>query len=206
MTTDNVRHFTIFIENGELKCAPFGIEENHILVYEGISPLTEKRWQHVSCGFHQMQVIHGEYLAYTNIVDGYKIWATSFSKSLVSTKNRLPNYVDAKMAYVKLGGAAMRGYYKDFRVWKTLRSQTELQMYRFRQVNKIFEDLMLEYQFMDGRILYNTPPNTRPGATSVKWDKDNLENVICPSDRLFDYLTGMCVFYPFYDIPVVYMA
>jgi hypothetical protein len=52
MTTGNVPSLTIFIENGELKCAPFGIEENIFLVYDGISPLTEKRWQHVSCGFH----------------------------------------------------------------------------------------------------------------------------------------------------------
>jgi hypothetical protein len=60
---------------------------------------------------------------------------------------------------------------------------------------------------MDGRILFNmSPQNERPWSTNIGWDVADLENVICASDRLFDYRTGMCVYYPFTDMPVVYMA
>jgi hypothetical protein len=52
---------TIYIEDGLLKCAPFGIttdgDHHLVLVYEGILPLEETRWQHVSCAFHQMRLI-----------------------------------------------------------------------------------------------------------------------------------------------------
>lgn len=46
----------IYVENDELKCAPFGFtrdgnlkDESTVLTYKGVNPLKEKKWQHISC-------------------------------------------------------------------------------------------------------------------------------------------------------------
>ena len=46
------RAMTIYVENGVLKCSPYGRSKGFDLVYEGIgNPLEIDTWQHISCMF-----------------------------------------------------------------------------------------------------------------------------------------------------------
>ena len=43
---------TIYVEDGLLKCSPFGRNKGYDLVYEGVgNPLEVDKWQHISCVF-----------------------------------------------------------------------------------------------------------------------------------------------------------
>ena len=47
----------IYVEEEELKCAPFGFvdgepkDEDSVLTFEGLNPLAVREWQHITCIF-----------------------------------------------------------------------------------------------------------------------------------------------------------
>ena len=53
---------TIYVENGELMCSPFGREKGFDMVYKGVNPLAVKAWQHISCTFSNKAFVKGQYL------------------------------------------------------------------------------------------------------------------------------------------------
>jgi len=58
----------IYVENNELKCAPFGFvdgelkDEESVLTYSGVNPLLVSEWQHISCMFKRQKYVKGQYL------------------------------------------------------------------------------------------------------------------------------------------------
>jgi len=68
----------IYVENGELKCAPFGFQNGEpknpesILTYSGIRPLEEAKWQHISCIYLNQRYVKGQYLAINTGDEGSK--------------------------------------------------------------------------------------------------------------------------------------
>ena len=69
---DNKDVMAIYVEDGVLKCAPFGrcMDPTSELVFEGINPLTIDSWQHISCSFARRKYIKGQFLAVNMDPDG----------------------------------------------------------------------------------------------------------------------------------------
>ena len=62
--TTNV--MSIYVENNELKCAPFGFvngtesrDPESVLTFKGINPLEVSEWQHISCVFLRQKYVKG---------------------------------------------------------------------------------------------------------------------------------------------------
>ena len=60
---------TVYVQDGLLYCSPFGRNKGFDLVYDGIRPLAETRWQHIACIFSNGNWVKGSYLAIDIDVD-----------------------------------------------------------------------------------------------------------------------------------------
>lgn len=74
----------IYVENEELKCAPFGFvdgqpkDPDSILTYKGVNPLKVYEWQHISCVYLRQKYIKGQYLALSLDKEGADLSKSDF--------------------------------------------------------------------------------------------------------------------------------
>ena len=140
----------IYVENGELKCAPFGDASGPIgepLVFTGINPFAVSEWQHITCIYVQQKYVKGQYLAIdidlTNPRDDFKektLRPKTFAQSIYTK----PEFILANQSQqyrwnVILGNRPQLdlvffGSFKDVRIWKSVRTDAELFSFRFNQV------------------------------------------------------------------------
>ena len=148
----------IYVEDGTLKCAPFGYNqegaEDTILTYDlgGENPLTVDAWQHITCTYIWQKFVKGQYLA-VNInengdADPAFLSATlrpkTFANSIYKQTSEIlvnENLASQHRWNVILGNNGnfdkyFAGSFKDIRLWKAARSDAEIFSFRFNQVKR----------------------------------------------------------------------
>lgn len=137
----------IYVEDGTLKCAPFGnhIDDKKILSFDiGSNPLETSEWQHITCIFINELYIKGQYLKIDMDPDVAEksfpdkiLRPSTFSKSvkLDDVDNPNANLYQQRRWTVTLGNdnplKEFAGSFKDVRVWKSARTDAELVSKRF---------------------------------------------------------------------------
>lgn len=96
---------------------------------------------------------------------------------------------------------AFYGSFKDFRLWKSVRSDGELHTNRFVQANPADENLQVNFRFMDGNtwVINQAGSDLNSFATTnqMKLIKSDDKNVICSGDTFFNPKNQECTRYPF---------
>lgn len=139
---DRKRAMDIYVENNELKCAPFGqtSDAGTVLNYEGIDPLRTKEWQHITCILVNDRYVKGQYLKIdieTEAVGSFSediLRPSTFAKSVADFVSKNDNISEQRRWTVILGNEEPKyfaGSFKDVKVWKTARSDAELYSKRF---------------------------------------------------------------------------
>ena len=195
-----------------------------------ISPLEETRWQHISCTYNRDKYVKGQYLAVDipdpAIVEDIKefpfkiLQPQTFAKSIYLPKevtivnqnaqhrwtvilgNDFKDEGEAKFVYYKY----FAGSFKDVRLWKTSRTDTELYSYRFSQVTAPQADLAGSLKFMNGSpFIFNEADSSSSSSLQfANFEKDLTlikssgepnplkpdlvlydTNIICASDTYF---------------------
>ena len=208
----------IFVEDSQLKCAPFGFTDSggfkdpdSVLTFKGINPLTETKWQHISCIYKREHFVKGVYLAINLDVDAnttnsstfkeQSLRPKTFSKSILKADSsaviQIFNQNRIQRWNVILGNdanftASFFGSFKDVRVWKTTRSDAELFSKRFNQV-LAQPALSCNLKFMDGsRDVYNAAQIDFSGPTYPKNEQTmkllptDLSIIVCATDTYFN--------------------
>ena len=233
----------IYVENGELKCAPFGFDQKTgelkdpttVLTYTGVNPLTEEKWQHITCIYLQNKYVKGQYLA-INLESQDKserdIANSDFKTKILSPKTfakHIYKFKDSEVVQILNESAPQRwnvilgnnvtvsasfyGSFKDVRLWKSTRSDAELYSNRFNQVENQ-DDLEGNLKFMDGsQDVYNSAESNTNGPVypkneaAMKLLPTDLSNIICAPDTYFNPENQKCTRYPFTKDPsIVYMV
>ena len=156
---------TIYVENGKLKCAPFGLNIDIKVEYEGVDLFNTDKWQHISCIFSNERYVKGQYLAVnldpeTHFVKNFEqivLTPRSYTQIIAAgTKSYLPNFSRDNQWTVIVGNGPYQtktiyGTFKDIRLWKTDRSDGKLYAHRFQQVRSSQEeDLAASFKLMSG--------------------------------------------------------
>lgn len=205
----------IYVEDQQLKCAPFGYgkDEDSVLTYGTIDPLTVDSWQHISCIFYRNKYVKGQYLAINmepsearggtgKRVESFQddiLRPQQFSRTIYKKEEiAFTNFANQHRWTVLLGNdykspgeyyKHFSGSFKDVRLWKSARSDSELYSYRFNQVVAPQQDLAGNLKFMDGNPdIYNsadltTFPVIEPGMQLIESDG---KNIICATDTYFN--------------------
>ena len=140
----------------------------------------------------------------------------TYAISLAGNDDRILNYIEKIKWDVTLGNdwdnaLYQDAYFKDLRVWSSVRTVTDLYTYRLRQV-PITDDLEVNLKLMDGSPMVPNYSSVRyrsqldhalaTGATFVESDGDNL---VCSEEMFFNFEEKKCTGFPFTtDIPIVY--
>ena len=111
-----------------------------MLTYAGIKPFNTDKWQHVSCSYQQHKTVFGQYVALDLKTQGdarSALLPLTFSRSLAWNDDRVMNYIEKTKWTVTLGNnwessKFQDAYFKDLRVWSSIRSVTDLYTYRVK--------------------------------------------------------------------------
>ena len=102
-------------------------------------------------------------------------------------------------------------YFKDLRVWSSVRSATDLYTYRVKQV-PFSEDLQVNLKLMDGSpvvvnyaITGDRNSLQRAKANKVKFVPSDGGNLVCAGDMFFDAAGKGCTPFPYTsNVPIIY--
>ena len=146
--------------DGKLVCSPYGSGKGFDLIYEGVTPLTTDKWQHISCSLRDKYFAKGQYLS-VNLGDSdfqnAILKPKTFAIGVTDSPIKFPNLLNDDEWSVSIGNdletnRLFEGRVKDVRLWKTVRSDEELYAFRFRQV-EANDELSFNVKFMDGSYL-----------------------------------------------------
>ena len=74
----------IYVEDNEMKCAPFGFlngelkDKESVLTYKDVNPLIVEGWQHISCILTRQKFVKGQYLQVDLDEEGVDLIKSSF--------------------------------------------------------------------------------------------------------------------------------
>jgi hypothetical protein len=105
------------------------------------------------------------------------------------------------------------GSFKDVRIWKTSRTDTELMSYRFKQV-EAQESLAGNMKFMDGSPYIKNSATINLSGMQFASFEPNMQllpsdgtNIICGTDTYFDPVIQECTRFPYTsDVSIVYLV
>ena len=214
----------IYVDNGVLKCAPFGRNQpDYILSYDNVDVLNEQRWQHITCTYVNQRYVKGQYLAIDRDSNNFDfktqyMRGKSFAKSIFNEK-RVFEFENEFRDYrwnVILGNNSTFGYlfygsFKDVRVWSSSRTDADILSYRFNQV-KAQKNLAGNLKFMDGSpYIKNSAENNVNGVkfaaieSTMKLKPSDGKNIICATDTYFEPKNQVCTRYPFRNnVEIIY--
>ena len=136
----------------------------------------------------------------------------TYAQNIASNNDRIQNYIERTKWTITLGNnwdnsKYQDAYFKDLRVWTSVRSVADLYTYRTKQV-PISDDLHVNLKLLDGNPMalnFASTSGKTAMSTGVTYVMSDGDNLVCSADMFFDSVEKKCTGFPYRtDIPIVY--